>query len=128
MTPSNALFRRLWITSSKYAEVTDKLNDNEGYPYVHMKESYDTKVENAELMGTITQVIDVWGFREQRNETDELVTLLHNSFSTIRESFAYNTRMINFRYEQLPEYLTGSDFVRYRIEVEFRYTKKEVIQ
>lgn len=124
MTPSNAVLRKLWVVSEQFSEVTDLLDGNEGYPFIHIKESYDDKQQNSELIGTVTQIIDVWGLREQRDLTDNIVAKMHNAFMRINDAFEYSARMTGFRYEQLPENITGSNYIRYRLEVDILYTKK----
>lgn len=125
MTPSNAIFRKLYALSMAHGDTYDYVPDaNAKYPFIFVGEAFNTDTSNSELVGTVSQTIHLYGTRTQRNALDTMAMRIHDDATKVREAFNYKARLTAYNDRVVNDNTTATPLLHYVLELEYQYTKR----
>lgn len=112
---------------SKNVNVYDTFLPSEGtsYPYVYIGNSQlvDDYGNKAMILGTITQVVDVWHNNpRKRGELSEIMMIVKDVARQISRTSSFAFRISNINQRILPDTSTSEPLMHGVLELDFRIT------
>ncbi len=127
--PNLDVFNMCFKVSSDISDTYDILPDLDvKYPFIHVNRTETTPDDfKIEESGLISQVIDVWGTRTQRQVIDDIVKSLHNSLRKSRKTNNFYFRVQTFNENLIMDNSTHTPLLHCHVRVNFLYTKRRLI-
>ena len=124
-TPQKAIFDTCFVMAMGIAPTYDFLPDAEAqYPFIHIGSASNIDIENNDLIGEVSQTINIWGTREHRSDIDSMLVKLHDKLRQARIAFDYSINLIGFRSMVIDDMSTGSPLLHLVIETTYNYTRR----
>ena len=125
MTPSHAVFRQLFseclaITDNAFDYVPDA---SAKYPFIYIGEELTERLPNSELIEDVEQTIHLWGKRTDRGALDDLTLNIHDRLQRLDKAYNYNTELIFYNKQTIPDNTTGDPLLHIVVTVRFRCVK-----
>ena len=127
MTPTRAVFRQLFKIANDLMDTYDYLPNAEAkYPFCFVEHGRNTKMQNSDLMGTVSIMVHWFCARKQISETDQKVAKFHDALVSIDSFLPYHMQLIKWIDRPQPEAPDSPGIAHFTAEVEISYTRKEV--
>ena len=125
-SPQKAVFDKVFgICQRINNRVHEFLPDaDEQYPFIHLERADNEEVQNNDLLGYVTQRINVWGTRFDGKEIDEIMVKIHDALLNVNDAYQYSISLIDFNSLYLYDESTGTKLFHLVIEARFIYNKK----
>lgn len=126
-TPEKAIFDKCFLLCEK---VSDKVywylpNSETKYPFINLSRTSNTNINNNDLLGEVTQTINLWGTEKELAIIDNLNYRIRDLLHKEREAFEYSIRLIDYNTITMVDTSTGEPLLHTVIEVTYNYTRKE---
>ena len=126
MTPSNAVFRRLYMICMAHGDTYDYVPDaHTKYPFIWLDSELQDEGGSKDLIGTVTQQVRIYGRLTDRNAIDQMASKIHDDAYRVREAFDYSIRLTDFSITPIQENDNGTPLLHYSVMATFQYNKKE---
>lgn len=126
MTPTHALFRRLFAISNIRVATYDFLPDaKSAYPFVYIGENNGTESPNKDLLGRIRQTVHLYGLREDRANLDDISAYLENEVKRTQDGYDYHLHHASTSKQIIPDNTDVQPLLHIVLDFTFDYTKKE---
>lgn len=126
MTPTNAVFRRLFMVCMNHGDTYDYVPDSsERYPFIWIDSERQERTPNTELNGVTTQTVRIYGLLTDRNKIDSIATSIHDELLTVKDAFSYAINLESCEITPIKENADGTRLLHYVLDMDFRYNKKE---
>ena len=126
MTPTHALFRRLFAISKAKVDTYDFLPDaKSAYPFVYIGENNGTESPNKDLLGRIRQTVHLYGLREDRANLDDISAYLENEVKRAQDGYDYHLHHASTSKQIIPDNTDVQPLLHIVLDFTFDYTKKE---
>lgn len=126
MTPSNAVFRKLYMVCMNHGDTYDYVpNSQAKYPFIWIDSETQDEGGNKDLVGTVSKQVRVYGLLTDRNKIDRIASGIRNDLLKVREAFDYSIRLRSFEINETKENDNGTVLLHYSISMTFHYNKKE---
>lgn len=129
MTPSKAIFDKLFEVCEKYAQTSDSLHDPTlSYPFIFIGNIQNEDENNSDLIGTSNVNLDIYGLRTDRNILDDIQLRLNNEFRRLDEANNYYVRVTDLIWNVRPDNTDAQPLLRVMVNLRIQYTKKGVLK
>ena len=126
-SPQKAVFDKVFeICRSISDRVYEFLPDaDEQYPFIHVERADNEDIQNNDLLGRVTQRINVWGTRFDGKEIDEIMVKIHDALLRVNIAYQYSISLTDFNSLYLDDESTGTKLVHLVIEARINYNRKD---
>lgn len=126
MTPSNAVFRKLYMICMTHGATYDHVPDaHTKYPFIWLDSELQDEGGSKDLIGTVSKQVRVYGRLTDRNRIDRIASGIRNDLYRASEAFDYSIRLTDFSLTPIKENDNGTPLLHYSIMATFQYNKKE---
>lgn len=126
MTPSNAVFRRLYMVCMTHGDTYDYVpNSQAKYPFIWLDSETQSEGGSKDLVGTVNKQVRVYGLLTDRNKIDGIASGIRNDLLKVRDAFDYSIQLREFVIDEIKENDNGTVLLHYSINMTFQYNKKE---
>ena len=126
MTPTHALFRRLFAISNIRVATYDFLPDaKSAYPFVYIGENNGTESPNKDLLSRLRQTVHLYGLMEDRANLDDISAYLESEVKRAHDGYDYHLHHASTSKQIIPDKTDVQPLLHIVLDFTFDYTKKE---
>ena len=125
-SPQQALFDAIYVECRALHQDTFEYlpSFDQKYPFIHIGQNINTEISNNDLIGSISQTINIWGTKKQVAKIDELVIKVRDNLTRIKDVFGYSMYLSNINIQKINDNTTTELLIHIVMECDFNYIKK----